>query len=51
MSSSDASALSPDQIIEAFPGIAQALEDAARNSGISPTDMQSKMWDQAVHGR
>lgn len=35
--------------MEMLPQIAMALEGAARKSEISPSDMQSTMWNQAVH--
>lgn len=51
MAGSNADEPSPEQIIAMFPQIAEALEGAARSSGNSPTDMQSTMWNQAVHPR
>lgn len=46
-----APAPSPEQIAEMFPPIAQSLTEAARQAGISPTDMQSNFWNQALHSR
>ncbi len=51
MSNADAAQPSPEQIITMLPAIAQALEGAASNSGVAPTDMQSNIWNQAVHSR
>jgi hypothetical protein len=51
MSSSDASQLSPEQIVAMLPAIARATEEAARRGGIDPTDMQTRFWDQALHSQ
>lgn len=51
MNSSNAAQPSPDEIIAMLPMIAQATEEAARRSGIAPTEMQSSFWVQAVHNR
>lgn len=45
------SAPSLEEIIAMFPPIAQSLVDAAGQAGISPTDMQSNFWNQALHSR
>lgn len=42
---------SAEEVTEMLPAIGQALADAARQSGNSPTDMQSNMWNQALHAR
>jgi hypothetical protein len=47
--SGEAADLTTEQIVAAFPAIAQSLEQAARRSGVSPTDMQTTFWNQAVH--
>lgn len=49
MSDNDAAALSPEDIVAMFPPIAQSMAEAARRAGVSPTDMQSNLWNQAVH--
>lgn len=48
--SGEAADLSPEQIVAAFPAIAQSLARAAQQSGVSPTDMQTTFWNRAVHG-
>jgi len=45
----EAASLSPEQIVEMFPPIAQSMAEAARRAGVSPTDMQSRIWNQGVH--
>lgn len=42
---------SPEQIVQMFPPIAQSLEGAAKQAGVSPTDMQSNFWHQALHSQ
>ena len=51
MSSSDASALSPEEIVELFPRFVEALEDVGRQRGVTPAELQSEFWHRAVHSR
>jgi len=39
----------PEQVVAMFEPIADSLAEAAHRAGISPADMQSTIWNQAVH--
>ena len=49
MSSSEASTLTPDEIVELFPQFVTALEHIAGSRKKSPADIQSEFWHRAVH--
>jgi len=42
--------LSHGEIVEMFAAIVESLEGAAGEMGVPPAEIQSTIWNQAVHG-